>query len=63
MDQEQHKYRCLVRQLLKYRAEWGLEKYRCYINGPKAAWMKKLTEEDFVDQWKKGNRGKSGDWR
>lgn len=52
--QEVSKHRCAVRQLCKYRHQWGLSKFRKYISD-----SPNLHQylNDFVDQYKKGNRG------
>ena len=53
---EQHKHQCKVRQLLKYRKEWGKEKFRAYLIKYK---FDKQTIADFVEQWELGNRGET----
>ena len=35
LDEELEKHRCGVRQLLKYRQEWGIEGFRAWINDGK----------------------------
>ena len=54
-----HKHQCSVRQLLKYRKEWGREKFRAYL--AKYNFDKK-TIADFVEQWELGNRGETNKW-
>jgi hypothetical protein len=60
MDQQTHKHRCAVRQLIIWRKQWGLKVFREYL------WKYKLPAEvirDFEDQWAKGNRdGEKGEW-
>jgi hypothetical protein len=53
---EQHKHQCKIRQLLKYRKEWGKEKFREYLIKHK---FDKQTIADFVEQWELGNRGET----
>ncbi|WP_288923541.1 hypothetical protein [uncultured Ottowia sp.] len=48
-----------MRQLIVYRREWGLQKFREYVKGMKA-WPE--IQKDFADQWQKGNTGKDGKW-
>lgn len=60
LDTETHRHRCWVRQLIVYRREWGLQKFREYVKGMKA-WPE--IQKDFVDQWRKGNTGKDREWR
>jgi hypothetical protein len=56
---EQARHECAVRQLCKWRKEWGLKKFREYIGKhPKLA----PYLNDFVDQYAKGNRGEWGKW-
>ena len=44
-------------------SEQGLQNFREWVVkiGLPKRWD--LISEDFNDQWKKGNRGKKGDWR
>lgn len=52
--------RCLIRQLLAWRAERGLDWLRGYVAGwPRWPELK----DDFATQWNAGNRGEAGDWR
>ena len=53
---EIHKHQCKVRQLLKYRKEWGKEKFRAYLVKYN---FDKQTIADFVEQWELGNRGET----
>lgn len=62
ISEQLHKHRCLVRQLLKYRHEWGLKEYREWINSDRRRDLKLRTESDFVVQWRLGNRGDWGVW-
>jgi hypothetical protein len=61
MDQQTHKHRCAVRQLIIWRKQWGLKKFREYL------YRYKLPVEvlkDFEDQWSKGNKdGEKGEWK
>ena len=56
---EQHKHQCAVRQLCKWRAEWGLAKFREYLSNYK---LDSQLLTDFADQWTKGNKGNQGEW-
>jgi hypothetical protein len=53
---EQHKHQCKVRQLLKYRKDWGKDKFRAYLIKYN---FDKQTIADFVKQWELGNRGET----
>ena len=54
-----HRHQCKVRQLLKYRKEWGKDKFRAYLAKYN---FDKQTIEDFVEQWTLGNRGEKDKW-
>jgi hypothetical protein len=57
---EQARHECAVRQLCKYRKEWGLAKFRVYISkSPNLH----IYLNDFVDQYAKGNRGEIKCWK
>ncbi len=56
---EIHRHQCSVRQLLKYRKEWGREKFRAYLAKYN---FDKQTIDDFIEQWELGNRGETGKW-
>ena len=62
MNQERHKYQCAVRQLLIYRKHWGLAKFREWTHFEKniTFWLK--HQDDFVIQWRLGNRGEKDRW-
>ena len=61
-EEQAFKYQCMVRQLLKWRNEWGLRKYQAFINKDNWTKIREQTREDFTDQWIKGNRGEDGKW-
>jgi hypothetical protein len=56
---QEHRHKCSVRQLLKFRKEWGREKFRDYLIKYK---FDKQTIADFVEQWELGNKGEDGKW-
>jgi len=53
------RFRCGVRQLCKWRSEWGLAKFREYLSNHK---LDSQLLNAFADQWKKGNKGNWGEW-
>lgn len=59
---ERYKYECAVRQLLKYRKEWGLKEFREWATNQLHImfWLK--YQDDFIIQWRLGNRGNHGHW-
>ena len=57
---EEHKHKCAVRQLLKWRQEWGKDKFKKYLI--KHSFEKKITD-DVYEQWLLGNRGEEKCWK
>jgi hypothetical protein len=61
MNEQTHKHRCAVRQLIIWRKEWGLKAFREYLWKHKLPWQ---VLRDYEDQWAKGNRnGEKGEWK
>lgn len=65
MDDREHQWQCLVRQVLRWRTEKG--------QGWKDRWLREFAEihgqeiaaklaSDCAEQWKLGNRGERGQW-
>ena len=54
-----YKNQCAVRQLCKWRSDWGLQKFREYLSKHK---LDSNLLKDFADQWQKGNKGEWGKW-
>ena len=40
----------------------GKDEFRAWYLSKSMKWIKLSTESDFIDQWKKGNRGDHGKW-
>ena len=59
-SEQEYKHRCAVRQLCKWRAEWGLQKFREYLSKYQ---IDSEILNMFADQWQKGNKGEWGLWR
>jgi hypothetical protein len=57
---EQAKHECGVRQLCKWRKEWGLNKFRLYISKHK---FQEQLLRDFYMQYELGNRGEWKCWK
>jgi len=55
----EHQYQCAVRQLCKWRSQWGLAKFREYLSKYQ---LDSNLLIGFADQWKKGNKGNWGEW-
>jgi hypothetical protein len=61
MDEQKHKHRCAVRQLITWRKQWGLKAFREYMSKSNFEWQ---LVRDFEEQWLKGNRADQyGDWK
>ena len=61
MNEQTHKHRCAVRQLIIWRKQWGLKVFREYLWKHKLPWQ---ALRDYEDQWAKGNRdGEKGEWK
>lgn len=52
-------HRCLVRQLLRWRAEGN----RSALEAMKQSRIYPDIKDDANEQWARGNRGTQGDWR
>ena len=71
--EREHMHRCLVREIIKMRVKDRDSAYRwlngCYDNSGrwKKGWNElhpeSNLEEDVRDQWSKGNRGNTGEWK
>ena len=71
--EDEHRHRCLVRAIIKMRLEsrdkahrW-LKGYVDDLGKRHAGWNEKhpksRLDADVRDQWAKGNRGKTGEWK
>lgn len=70
---DEHRHRCLVREVISMRLKNRDSAYR-WLNGyvdelgrRKKGWNElhpnSRLEEDVRDQWAKGNRGNTGEWK
>jgi hypothetical protein len=55
----EYKTQCAVRQLCKWRHDWGIEKFRTYLAENK---INKNLLEIYSSQWQKGNKGEWATW-
>jgi hypothetical protein len=65
MDVLEHRHRCEVSQVLRWRAE-NRDKAVTYLNlvrQKRGDVVATKLENDCKEQWAKGNRGIKGDWR
>ena len=62
-DYEEQRHQCEVRQLLKWRKEWGLQRFQRYLQTAGFDSRRAKLREDIADQWSKGNRGENGLWK
>ena len=60
MNELTHMKQCGVRQLCKWRQEWGLQKFREYLSKHQ---INSELLNLYGEQWSKGNKGEYGDWR
>ena len=60
---ETYRHQCEVRQLIKWRQEWGLQRFQRYLQANGFSSRIAKLREDIADQWSKGNRGQDKDWR
>ena len=62
MRNDKFQYQCAVRQLLIFRHKWGLKKFRKWVHQENHVifWLK--HQDDFIIQWRLGNRGEKGRW-
>jgi len=63
MTNEEYRHQCEVRQLLKWRKEWGLQRFQRYIQTTGFSSRIAKLRTDIADQWSKGNRGEKGLWK
>ena len=56
---DEYRVQCAVRQLLLWREQWGLQKFRKYLSENK---IDSEILNMFADQWQKGNKGEWGKW-
>ena len=70
---DEHRHRCLVRDVIKKRLENRDNAHRWFeghvdsLGKRQKGWNelhpKSRLEMDVIDQWTKGNRGKTGEWK
>lgn len=56
---EDHKHRCLVRQILSWKAQGDRASIEIMQRSP----LYPALREEAMRQWNLGNRGEKGDWR
>ena len=63
---EEHRHRCEVRQVLRWRMQHGREWVQDWLAGVERFRGKPAADRirtDAASQWAAGNRGKPDDWR
>lgn len=63
---EQHRHRCEVRQVLRWRLEHGREWVREWLAGvaqKRGRAAANALQRDAAEQWQRGNRGGHDEWR
>lgn len=58
MTDREHMFRCLVRQMLRWRVERNAEAISAMQRSPNYPALKTAAET----QWQRGNRGETGKW-
>jgi hypothetical protein len=48
--------------MLRYRHHWGLAKFQRYVRSEKTIKLWLILQDDFVIQWRLGNRGEKDLW-
>ncbi len=63
-NSEEHRFRCEVRQILKWRVESRSKavEYLALVRKKRGDSRADLLEKDCKDQWSKGSRGEDGVW-
>ena len=63
-NSEQHRHRCEVRQILKWRTQDRNKaiEYLSIVRIKRGDRTAQLLEKDCREQWSRGNRGNEGDW-
>lgn len=63
-NSEQHRHRCEVRQVLKWRTQDRNKaiEYLSIVRNKRGDRTAQLLEKDCRDQWSKGSRGDEGIW-
>jgi len=63
-NSEQHRHRCEVRQVLKWRTQDRNKaiEYLSIVRIKRGDRTAQLLEKDCMEQWTLGNRGNEGDW-
>ena len=63
-NSEQHRHRCEVRQVLKWRTQDRNKaiEYLSIVRNKRGDRAAQLLEKDCRDQWSKGSRGDEGIW-
>ena len=56
---EQARHECAVRQLIIWRRQWGVQKFRKYLQDSN---FSQKVIDDFITQFKLGNTGERGQW-
>lgn len=64
-NSEQHRHRCEVRQVLKWRTQDRNKaiEYLSIVRNKRGDRVAQLLEKDCREQWKLGNRGLNGEWK
>lgn len=64
-NSEQHRHRCEVRQVLKWRTQDRNKaiEYLSIVRNKRGDRVAQLLEKDCREQWTQGNRGEYNEWK
>ncbi len=62
ISEQKHKHRCSVRYFLYLRFEIGLDEFRKWINSDRVRPLWLAVQQDYIIQYRLGNRGTWGIW-
>ena len=63
LSNETYRHQCEVRQLIRWRKEWGLQRFQRYLETYGFSNRIAKLRTDIADQWSKGNRGENKSWK
>lgn len=62
ISEQTHKHRCAVRYFLALRNSMGLQEFRDWIKMDRVRPLWLAVQEDYIIQYRLGNRGNWGTW-
>ena len=62
ISEQTHKHRCAVRYFLYLRGSMGLNEFRDWVKMDRVRPLWMTVQEDYIIQYRLGNRGNWGTW-